>query len=940
MLNRAILASGDATKRARGMRMAGRRSFLSRIRFSRSRFAAGIVVVSSIVFVGFNPTTALGAPNITGVQPDCADHGGQAALVGSGLDENIVVSVGGKRATIVEQTDTAITFVVPNGAKAGDTKVVAVLVSRGNREEVARLPFRVASDCPTEGVLLEGPLEGNAFEAITTLPGGPVPPDDVDNGLILTRLNVAVRRDATIGEINGALEGIGALIVGMREGVPFLDVAIAKQTGEAALQQLADTLTNSSGVALSWISREPAKRLLPPGGAGTAQFMGHLRNARFPAAWNAMQIALGNCGQRVQIVVPDEYAPSPPSGYEGFFDQVPHFSSVGQPSTDPNETHGFDVVTTMAALFDELLPTGANPFSDCMDVRAVRQSGNDWTNMIQSTIDTVPTGQNVIISNSLGYEEFCGNPGIPGDCTPNNFGFDAGIGRFADAAFLRSILPGLEDRLLITTSAGNELDDEIAAVYGAAGDAFFDSPYALAATVGNQPTIAGDPLLWSPTTPCTGTTCFPNRAASQTQINQVHEFLEQYGFDGSALDSVLIVGSATANGGGGSSFSDVHSNVFAIGEAVTTFAGTTEGTSFTSPQVAGLASYLWLLSPTLRDRPVQDTLATIAANTFQPGSGKVAGLINAYQTVLSLDDAVAVSPTSSPIRRAIMDVDDNGRFELTDITEISDALINGAGAANDDLNRYDLNGDGLVGGSATTAFDLDPNGSTKFGAPRLETVSQSVGLFETTYDETALTDEQVLCYYSWSDLFEGTDVVEGPDPRIEELQGQCDWEGAFYEGTITWIHDQAPFDADTFSAHWEVVADITMELQDDLTLTPSGTITYDGLFQSQDPSGEGGICTETDHGSGAPTGYTGTFTSEVGSLSGTVSGTRTFSGGDACSGGPFPITVSFDGDAEATHVYENGVLTRIDFTRTIFFDDGETFVNSVFQGELVLTQEP
>ena len=61
-------------------------------------------------------------------------------------------------------------------------------------------------------------------------------------------------------------------------------------------------------------------------------------------------------------------------------------------------------------------------------------------------------------------------------------------------------------------------------------------------------------------------------------------------------------------------------------------------------------------------------------------------------------------------------------------------------AARRTYSRFDLNGDGFTGGNRTTRMDLDPAGSTRFGAPQLDTLNGQIGGVAVTYDERAITD--------------------------------------------------------------------------------------------------------------------------------------------------------------------------------------------------------
>jgi hypothetical protein len=123
--------------------------------------------------------------------------------------------------------------------------------------------------------------------------------------------------------------------------------------------------------------------------------------------------------------------------------------------------------------------------------------------------------------------------------------------------------------------------------------------------------------------------------------------------------------------------------------------------------------------------------------------------LDAYAAVLAADGGAAV-----PARAAVLDADDTGqaagaiRFDEDDLTAFGDAFTAGAGAV--DYGRYDLNGDGRTGGTATDRIDLDPAGTPQWGL-----VQRTVAGLPLTFDERALTDLDVLCYAAHTPLYQG-----------------------------------------------------------------------------------------------------------------------------------------------------------------------------------------
>jgi hypothetical protein len=260
-------------------------------------------------------------------------------------------------------------------------------------------------------------------------------------------------------------------------------------------------------------------------------------------------------------------------------------------------------------------------------------------------------------------------------------------------------------------------------------------------------------------------------------------------------DNVLMVGSTTPgltyDQLAESASSDSGPDLFAVGEGVFTFDGSKNGTSVATPQVTGLASYLWLVSDDLRrNQPSRVTRRAILDNTRSvPGVG---GVIDAYAAVLSLDRAVSPAQISAPVRLAILDVNDNTFFDNTDIEAflrryfLVDAMGNitttPVAPTIADFSRHDLNGDGFTGGSGTEQFDLDRVGSTQYGQTQYDaSVSQTIEAASVSFNENQLTDLQILCYYAYSPLHIGaasvrTQLLGGPcvavGPSIATLAGE------------------------------------------------------------------------------------------------------------------------------------------------------------------------
>ena len=241
---------------------------------------------------------------------------------------------------------------------------------------------------------------------------------------------------------------------------------------------------------------------------------------------------------------------------------------------------------------------------------------------------------------------------------------------------------------------------------------------------------------------------------------------------------------------------DTGTFVYAVGEnvAVTCYAdysfpknpnqqcNSVDGTSFAAPQVAGLAALIWTLDslpqvakadgdlPSLPLAPVSDTVSLIAT-TARPAPNLTAGVIDALAAVLSLDQPQAVTPATAPVRAALLDLNGNGTFEAEDVvTFIANyyedptrfVAFQPKSTAAPDFGTSDLNGDGYTGVWTTTTFDLDPTGSTQRGAPLLNVISEKLPDGHILhFDETAVSDLDVMCYYAYSGLFDATTDASG-----------------------------------------------------------------------------------------------------------------------------------------------------------------------------------
>lgn len=611
------------------------------------------------------------------------------------------------------------------------------------------------------GVLLGGPADRLAMDAIVAQPPVPVPESEIEDDVIMTRMDLYIDRGATVGQVNMALIAVGALIVTMTPGRAALTIAIPRAADLVALRTLRETLKTSPGILMAATAEVAAEEILPDLPAGDQANIGYLFASHFPAAWNTNRLATANCESRkVPVRFIDSFRVLPPDRAIAFDAQVPDFDLRTAPTSKPS-FHGYEVVMTGVSRLDAGIQTGANPFPQCLNVQGADANGISWTQRasLAAIEDADP---HYVMNLSLGNRRPCGST-----CVPSNMDLQQPLEDAIRAIDWRAVTQAFDDRVIYVTAAGNDLDRPLALLYPYFEISDFASPMNLAASAemfGADPNDDSDdfsflrgPLFLEPTD-----ANFPSLVPNESDVERIRTYARQNLAHGTvASPNTMVTGSATnsadASQTRASAFSDLGPTLHAVGEGVVTFVDDHgSGTSVAAPQIAGLASYLWLLSDELRAAPVSKTITAIVSNTRQINN---ANLADAYATVLSLDaaDPATVIPSAGtmPMRFALLDVNNDGRFDEADIGEFTAHLIEKGGSDVQDWSRYDLNGDGYTGGFHADRFDLDRIGSTQFGAARYSTVSMSLDGSTHWFDENLLLDVEILCYYAYSPLYTG-----------------------------------------------------------------------------------------------------------------------------------------------------------------------------------------
>lgn len=582
----------------------------------------------------------------------------------------------------------------------------------GTRSFTARLK-------PPRGKLLRGRRSRRALRAVRNVdslqrhPDSEVSQAGKGRRIARTEIRLRLRAGATVGQVNAALAAVGGRIVGSSAGSPRLLVGIPDPGSLAALDAVLAALARMPGVDDAARAEMVATQELPPGfgpipSAARAAELSHLLAMRMPGAWNARRAI--RTSARPTLIIADEFGNGPLSA------QVDATVPASAFITSSPHPHGYHVTGIAAAKFaNNGTPagrvTGVFPARSRLQVIDLVGLTLDGAGLqVRDAVRTTPG--RVVVNTSLGHQ------------TPTTERYAREEG--SDwAGEIRAA--GLVDRMFHAASAGNS-----------AALATANSPWVSAALRSDLTDLAG-----LPAPPLTNTLAVENLVDT-----------------GPPSYEPGCLGVSSNRGG----------NIAAVGTKVFSHllgshAGNLTGTSMASPQVAGLAEYLWSIAPDLTSQQLAAAMIATGAAPLSNASGACgtdlpsAPRLDAYAAVLSLDQATGVTPATAPVRLAILDRNAAGGFTEADLQTLVAALP-AATPAKRNWSRSDLNGDGFTGGPGGTAFDLDPSGSTRAGAPLLNTVTQTIEGVTVSFDERNVSDIQALCFYAYSGLYTGS-----PDQR-------------------------------------------------------------------------------------------------------------------------------------------------------------------------------
>ena len=572
--------------------------------------------------------------------------------------------------------------------------------------------------------------------------------------IAITRMQIRLKENATVGDVNGLLSSLGAEVISMFENAPFLLIRIPNPGGLIEYNQIITDIQANAFVEYVSPGYFPATRGMPDNhavGDGNTDMISHHLAVRAHAAWHVRNLADMSLLQP-HLVIADAFGDgNPGSDY--------NIASLGTSFFNTNDprNHGYGVLGVILAKFDgdsstRGLQTGIYPSALSISAFDVTQTSGaklkDTFNAVEDLIIHAvksQLGRPTIVNTSIGFPcntaENSGNYCV--DSWARNEGFD----------WLTKVrATGLEGRFLHVTAAGN-----ISPLDPTNTHAMYDSPFSAARLINDFTLSDGTGTL---ITPLQNTLVVESLVQSSDTPYEPVCLSDGSKFDGDIAAIGYRVSSLTGNSDPAGIF-------------------TYSGTSFAAPQVAGIAANLWAIDPSLTASSVINRLNR-TSNTSVSGTGMgcssrlSARVVDAYSAVLSAD--TILTPAQAPVRSELMDVADtagapgsNGQFDEKDIQLLTDMYRQQAGEL--DYSRYDLNGDGFTGGPNTERFDLDLDAT-------FTTINQTIIDTDISFNEAQTTDYNIMCYYAYSDLYAGN-----PQARDNMIRDMCGVPDCLYTET-------------------------------------------------------------------------------------------------------------------------------------------------------------
>lgn len=560
--------------------------------------------------------------------------------------------------------------------------------------------------------------------------------------IIRTEIGISIHPDGNIRQVNQLLQKYDAQIVDMVSNRRFLVIQIPdpgnmdsfnELVGQIGEEDIVQFVLPSVIVDNAEPARQESLEKVPAHIATESRIWHHLA-VRAHAAWN-LQGAITDIDDRPWLVIADHFGDGIPGpGYNALLKQdqfatgLPHFS-------------GYHALGIIAGLFDDnaSLTEDQNDvtglFLEQLKVRAVdiqqvyTLSRVRLINNIIRQIDDilfVDSDARIILNTSFAQ---------------SRGGFD-----LLHAYYWNQLVRGsgpndaLEQKVLHFTAAGNADKDSQGNIVRR-WNADRTSLFAYAALNDLNPPFAASANR------LTNTFVVENRVKT-SEINNPNQ--KQRPLPGCAHDESIMGGNLSAIGTDVWSFgtclkwdSDLNCTMYGSDDHTSS----RTGTGMSTPQAAGVAAFVWSVNPDLSVAEVMDIIRGTAESrpTTTLTSGSNPCNQSMPQSVVDVY-AAALAAGGDDARKVLLDVTGTGVFDEADIALFLSEFSSRDGAL--DYSRFDLNGDGRTGGGSTDRFDLDSD--MAYGS-----VTQDIEGNQISFQESSLTDLDILCYYAYSDLYEG-----------------------------------------------------------------------------------------------------------------------------------------------------------------------------------------
>ncbi len=605
------------------------------------------------------------------------------------------------------------------------------------------------------GVLLDGPGSAGAVEATVWLPPSPASESDMIGRLLTTRLEAIISPDASVDQVNNALESENATIVSMRRQSLFVTLKIPAVTSEAEAVDVAARLQATDGFLYVRPGYTYVAQIRPDSNGSEA--IGHLQAIRMPAAWNAAQLARFN--PKVTVLVPDYYYSEQPHPQVSAMrplvgNTTEQVSDIPDLADTPGRyigNHGVYVSGILGADFDDEDPTGTSPDPTALlDIVPVSVAGLTPFGVINRIVLSAPATGNYVLNTSIASYDTA-------EITEQDK-YNLAV----DAMHWRQVFSASQDRFFHASAAGNTSRQ------GPWAFAKYASAFNAASRVDDLRSLVEDISAFSTEEQVIferiWTNIITNTPEAATRMNNTTVVI---GVDGAGLllpdaNIGVDVGAPGESIMGPCSIADPSNASFDCDGALARYGGT----SAASPLVAGLAAYLWALDPALTATQIRQLIT----DSFIQSDNI---MIDAYHAVLAID---RLRPGMN-VRKALLDVTGpnqdsapNGRFDGQDIEKYLDAfaayenLRQHQGEEVDD-SRYDLNGDGFTGPAqtaGTVSMDLDADGF-------YTTLDVDINGQTVTFNEAVISDMDALCYFAFSDLYVGDQAGRERLPCAQQI---------------------------------------------------------------------------------------------------------------------------------------------------------------------------